>query len=143
MTGVLYTSGTKKHIKYGLFAMCNEQGTQQRSHLLSPRPFFAVCYCLGTRQSSGLCRVQLPWHTAKIQTLPCAMPGMHTANPPSTSSVQPWAFFFLPWVSLGMCPISCTRQRLPLPMSVRRVPFVRQRRPCRVQHMAKVFAVRI
>ena len=74
---------------------------------------------LGTRKRLGLCRVLLPRHTARIQTLSCAMSAVHTAKPaPRHLSCR---LLYLPWVrictrqSFVVCPISCTRQTVWLP----------------------------
>ena len=94
-----------------------------------------MCIYHGTRQRSPqtvpatiICRVQIPWHTAKIQLLPCARPGKHTAKILATSSGRsPEKFYRGSPLALGkgfaVCPRSCTRQRLALPMPVCRVPF--------------------
>jgi len=49
----------------GAFAECLTAGTRQRSKLYSVSRF-------GTQQSSKLCRVPIPWHSAKFESLPSA-----------------------------------------------------------------------
>jgi hypothetical protein len=70
LIGIQYTWQNKKHTKYCHFAMCNDQGTRQRSHWSCPWSIF--------------CYVQLPQHRVKIQTLMCASPLFAVCISPST-----------------------------------------------------------
>ena len=56
------------------FLICDKTNKTEK------KPFFAVCKDQSTRQRKytrsawkGLCRVQKPWHTAKVTSLPCAL----------------------------------------------------------------------
>ena len=75
-----------------------------------------------------LCRVQKPWHTAKIWTLPCATSAGHAANIwPRQRSWLATLFCRGSKVAHGkpfvVCPIYSTRQRPALPMPGCRVRF--------------------
>ena len=118
--------------------ICNKQKKYRISHLCRvhwPRhtangPSFAVCNDLGTRQRLSLCRVPGPGST---QQTSLAMSAWQPAKNISRGSARAHG------KSFDVCPLYCTRQRVPLPMAICRVPFAVCGTPHTANHLPWAF----